>query len=164
MLDSNRASEVLGRMETDEYARVEHVSMALLWRTRIRTGSVSALAVADNDPDTRMMKGRYRPESGTLIENQGEGEESPPALEVVRRLTDIHRVLARRMSPTSLGYSRGEVGIFQQSADVASGERVSELVPDELASERRRPVLLVEPDDVRRIVDCRPELIEFRLG
>lgn len=74
MLDSDRASEILTHQEKYEYASIERVAIVLLWHTMIRVGGVHALDVDDSDPDEQSVKVRYRPETGTPIKNQGEGE------------------------------------------------------------------------------------------
>jgi len=74
MLDSDRATEVLTHMEKYEYAGVEHVAIALMWHTMMRVGGVHALDVDDYDPDAQSVKVRHRPDTGTPIKNQGEGE------------------------------------------------------------------------------------------
>ncbi len=45
-----------------------------MWHTMMRVGGVHALDVDDCDPDDQCVKLRHRPETGTPIKNQGEGE------------------------------------------------------------------------------------------
>ena len=74
MLDSDQASKVLTHLEKYEYASVQHVAIAVMWHTMMRVGGVHALDVDDYDPGEQCIKVRHRPETGTPIKNQGNGE------------------------------------------------------------------------------------------
>ncbi|MFB1063069.1 tyrosine-type recombinase/integrase [Natrinema sp. H-ect4] len=74
MLDSDRATSVLAELEKYHYASIEHVTIALMWHTMMRVGSVHALDLEDYYPDEQYLKVRHRPETATPIENQQDGE------------------------------------------------------------------------------------------
>jgi integrase len=74
MLDSDSASKVLAHLEKYEYASIQHVSIALMWHTMMRVGGVHALDIDDYDSNEKCIKVRHRPDTGTPIKNQGEGE------------------------------------------------------------------------------------------
>lgn len=75
MLDSDSASKVLAHLEKYEYASIQHVALALMWHTMMHVGGVHTLDVDDYDPDKQFIKVHHRPETGTPIKNQGEGEQ-----------------------------------------------------------------------------------------
>jgi site-specific recombinase XerD len=74
MLDADHAKEILAHLRKYEYATVSHVTLALMWRTMMRIGAVYALDVEDYHPDDQYLEVRHRPDSGTPIKNQGDGE------------------------------------------------------------------------------------------
>lgn len=74
MLDSERASEILTHLAKYEYAGIQHVSISLLWRTTMRTGSAYALDEGDYRPNDQCLEVRHRPEEGTPIKNKLNGE------------------------------------------------------------------------------------------
>lgn len=74
MLDDDRATNVLAQLEKYHYASIEHVTIALMWHTMMRIGGVHALDLADYYPDEQYVEVRHRPETGTPIKNQGDGE------------------------------------------------------------------------------------------
>jgi len=48
--------------------------MLLLWRTAIRRGDIHSLNLRDYDSDERALKLRHRPDEGTTLNNQYDGE------------------------------------------------------------------------------------------
>ncbi|QSW98161.1 tyrosine-type recombinase/integrase [Haloterrigena alkaliphila] len=74
MLDTDRAAKVLAHLEKYHYASIEHVTIALMWHTMMRVGAVHALDLKDYHPSEQYVEVRHRPEAGTPIKNQGDGE------------------------------------------------------------------------------------------
>ena len=74
MLESDTAAAVLAHLEKYEYASVKHVTLAILWQTMMRRGAVRALDCKDYDRDDQVLRVRHRPETGTPIKNQHQGE------------------------------------------------------------------------------------------
>lgn len=74
MLEADRAKQVLSYWEKYEYASIEHVSIALMWHTMMRTGAVHALDVGDYNPSEEYLEVRHRPETDTPIKNKSDGE------------------------------------------------------------------------------------------
>jgi integrase len=74
MLDDDRAIDVLAQLEKYHYASIEHVTIALMWHTMMRIGGVHALDLDDYYPAEQYVEVRHRPETGTPIKNQGDGE------------------------------------------------------------------------------------------
>ncbi|TKX68836.1 site-specific integrase [Halorubrum sp. SP9] len=74
MLESDRAEEVLSYLAKYEYASRQHVVLALMWHTMMRTGAVHSLDVDDYDSDGQYIAVVHRPETGTTIKNGVDGE------------------------------------------------------------------------------------------
>ena len=74
MLDNETADAVLTHLAKYEYASCPHVTLTLLWHTMMRRGAVRALDVSDYDRDDQLLVIRHRPETGTAIKNQHDGE------------------------------------------------------------------------------------------
>jgi site-specific recombinase XerD len=74
LLESERASDIIGYLETYEYASLNHVVMAFLWHTTMRIGGAYALDVGDYDRNERFIKVRHRPDTETPIKNKERGE------------------------------------------------------------------------------------------
>ena len=74
LLDGETAEAVLTYLDTYEYASVQHVTLALLWHTTMRRGAVRALDLDDYDRAGELLEVRHRPETGTPIKNQHDGE------------------------------------------------------------------------------------------
>ena len=88
MLDSDSASKVLAHLEKYEYASIQHVAIALMWHTMMRVGGVHALDVDDYDSEEQCIKVRHRPDTGTPIKNQGDGERMVALSDQVCELLD----------------------------------------------------------------------------
>ncbi|MUW14859.1 tyrosine-type recombinase/integrase [Halorubrum sp. CBA1125] len=76
ILEADRGREVLDYLDTFEYASRRHVTLAIMWHTGCRMGTVRALDVDDIDFDARCLDVRHRPESGTPLKNGWRAERS----------------------------------------------------------------------------------------
>ena len=74
MLDPERARQILAHLKQYEYAKLEHVLLEVLWHTGLRIGAACGLDVDDYDPDGQYLELVHRPESGTTLKNQAQGE------------------------------------------------------------------------------------------
>jgi site-specific recombinase XerD len=74
MLSQEEAEEILDYLRKYHYASMEHVIVALVWRTAMRRGSVHTLDVDDYHPEDQYIEVIHRGETGTPLKNQGEGE------------------------------------------------------------------------------------------
>lgn len=74
MLDSDRAGQILSYLEKYEYASRPHVVLTLMWHTMMRVGEIHALDCDDYDSVNQSLKVVHRPESGTTLKNQRNGE------------------------------------------------------------------------------------------
>ncbi len=74
MLERDRAEAILEYLATFEYASRAHVVLALEWHTMLRRGAVRALDLDDYHPGDRCLEVRHRPDTGTPIKNQEDGE------------------------------------------------------------------------------------------
>lgn len=74
MLDRKQAEAVLDYLRRYEYASRSHVVLALQWHCALRRGAVRAVDVQDYDSSDQYLAIRHRPESGTPIKNQEDGE------------------------------------------------------------------------------------------
>ena len=74
MLDSDRAEQILDHLERYEYASRPHVVLTLMWHTMMRVGEVHALDCGDYDSVNQSLQVVHRPESGTTLKNQKQGE------------------------------------------------------------------------------------------
>lgn len=76
MLDEDRAKAILDYIDRYEYASRDHVVIAILWHTGIRTGTLRALDVDDWDRSSSSLKIRHRPDTGTPLKNLGAAQRS----------------------------------------------------------------------------------------
>jgi integrase len=74
MLDSGEATDVLDHLRTFRYASFEHTLLTVLWHTGIRTGAVHGLDLRDYDPEKARLDLHHRPETGTPLKNDVDGE------------------------------------------------------------------------------------------
>lgn len=74
MLDSDRADEVLAHLRKYEYASRPHAVLGLMYHTMMRVGAVHALDLADYDSKEQSLEVVHRPDTGTPIKNQKQGE------------------------------------------------------------------------------------------
>ncbi|WP_224333502.1 tyrosine-type recombinase/integrase [Haloprofundus halobius] len=74
MLTAERATKVLAYLEKYQYASIEHVTLALLWHTMMRRGSVRALDLDDYHSDEQYVEVVHRPETETPLKNKERGE------------------------------------------------------------------------------------------
>ena len=72
-LDPERADDILDYLSQYHYASRDHVVIALLWRTGMRTGSLRGLDLRDYLPDEQALRLRHRPPE-TPLKNQDRGE------------------------------------------------------------------------------------------
>lgn len=73
-LELDTAEEILGYLSQYHYASVEHVILALLWETGIRSGATLSLDVDDFDPAEERIDLVHRPDEGTRLKNAKRGE------------------------------------------------------------------------------------------
>jgi integrase len=88
MLDSDRADQILAYLEKYEYASRPHVVLTLMWHTMMRVGEVHALDCLDYDPANRSLEIIHRPETGTTLKNQKQGERFVALSDEVGELLD----------------------------------------------------------------------------
>lgn len=69
MLSADRGEKILDYLGQYHYASVEHVVVALVWRTAMRRGSVRALDVGDYHPEGQYVEVVHRDETGTPLKN-----------------------------------------------------------------------------------------------
>lgn len=69
LLESDRADDILDRLERFAYASREHVILSLLWHTGVRLGTLRAIDVDDVDLERESIRIRHRPDSGTPLKN-----------------------------------------------------------------------------------------------
>jgi len=74
MLAPERAQQILAHLEQYEYAKLEHALLEVLWHTGIRIGAACGLDVDDYNPDKQYLELAHRPDSGTALKNQKQGE------------------------------------------------------------------------------------------
>jgi len=74
LLDTDRATKILAYLEKYEYATVKHLTIAIAWHTMMRVGAIHALDVDDYNSSEQYITVRHRPDTGTPIKNQGDGE------------------------------------------------------------------------------------------
>ncbi|MDL0128510.1 tyrosine-type recombinase/integrase [Halobacterium salinarum] len=74
MLDPGFADTILNHLRKFEYASRPHVALTLMWHTMVRIGAARALDVKDYNPDEQSLRIVHRPETGTPIKNQKNGE------------------------------------------------------------------------------------------
>lgn len=74
LLDREHAEAVLEYLGKYKYASRPHVVLTLQWHTMLRRGAVSALDLQDYDSNNQSLAVRHRPDTGTPIKNQDDGE------------------------------------------------------------------------------------------
>ncbi|WP_277524910.1 tyrosine-type recombinase/integrase [Natrinema salsiterrestre] len=68
------AHAILERLDRYEFASRSHALILLLWRTSMRTGAVRSLDLDDYNSGEQYLTVEHRPERGTTLKNQNEGE------------------------------------------------------------------------------------------
>lgn len=71
---SDRAETILAWLQRYHYASYEHVLLRLLWRCGLRLGDAHALDLRDVHTDDDYLEIHHRPETGTPLKNEEEGE------------------------------------------------------------------------------------------
>lgn len=74
MVSRQQARDILEYLRTYEYASARHATFYLLWHCALRRGSLVALDLRDYSPDEQYLEVRHRPDQGTPIKNQDNGE------------------------------------------------------------------------------------------
>lgn len=87
-LSADQAERILNYLQKYEYASRPHVALTLMWHTMMRVGEVHALDCADYDPANKSLEVRHRPDSGTTLKNQDNGERFIALSEEVCELLD----------------------------------------------------------------------------
>lgn len=88
ILDSETAKEVLEWLQKYEYGDVQHVVWLLLSSCGARTGGIHSLDLEDyvSNDDGSYLKFRHRPETGTTLKNDYEGERN---VDIPRSVSDV---------------------------------------------------------------------------
>lgn len=73
-LDPELAKQILAYFEKFQYATRDHVTLALLWSTGVRTGTLRGFDVEDYDRDHGVLHAVHRPDEDTPLKNKQEGE------------------------------------------------------------------------------------------
>ena len=73
-IGSEEAEKILEYLRQFKYASRKHILFSIFWHTGMRMGSVYALDVGDYYPDEKYLEVVHRPEEGTPLKNQNEGE------------------------------------------------------------------------------------------
>ena len=73
-LDREDGKRLLKQLRTYEYASFKHALFALLWSTGMRVGAARALDVPDYNSDEMYVEVHHRPDSGTPLKNEEDGE------------------------------------------------------------------------------------------
>lgn len=74
MLDRDHAEAILDYLSKFEYASRAHLVLTLQWHTMMRRGAVRAPDLQDYHSEDQSLEIRHRPETGTPIKNQEDGE------------------------------------------------------------------------------------------
>ncbi|AEH37537.1 tyrosine-type recombinase/integrase [Halopiger xanaduensis] len=74
MLNREHAEAILDHLSKYEYASRAHIVLALQWHTMLRRGAVRAADLQDYHSEDQCLEIRHRPETGTPLKNQEEGE------------------------------------------------------------------------------------------
>lgn len=88
LVEVDHAESILNRLRTYDFASARHLTAHLLWRCAFRRGSVVALDLQDYNAEEQYLEVRHRPESGTPLKNQHEGERLVAIGEVTCELID----------------------------------------------------------------------------
>jgi len=88
MLGRERVERILAYLRKYEYCSRQHVVVALMWHTGLRIGSVRALDCEDYDSDEQSLTLLHRPDTGTPLKNQSEGERLVALSDTVCELLD----------------------------------------------------------------------------
>jgi integrase len=73
-LDADTAQEILDYLTKYEYGSIEHVVLALLWETGMRSGAAHSLDVEDVNFERGRIRLVHRPDEGTTLKNGKAGE------------------------------------------------------------------------------------------
>lgn len=73
-ISPDRAQNILDYWGKYQYATVRHVLFYLLYHTGMRVGTANALDIEDWDSSTSTLRVKHRPETGTPLKNQKDGE------------------------------------------------------------------------------------------
>ncbi|WP_233739968.1 tyrosine-type recombinase/integrase [Halovenus carboxidivorans] len=73
-LDADTAQEILDYLTKYEYGSIEHVVLALLWETGMRSGAAHSLDVEDVNFDQGRIRLVHRPDEGTTLKNGKAGD------------------------------------------------------------------------------------------
>ncbi|MFC7191837.1 tyrosine-type recombinase/integrase [Halocatena marina] len=73
-ISPDRAQKILDYQKKFQYAREKHVLFYLLYHTGIRIGTANALDIEDWDSSTSTLRVKHRPDTGTPLKNQEDGE------------------------------------------------------------------------------------------
>lgn len=88
MLDVDQIERILTYLRKYEYCSRPHVVMALMWHTSLRIGAVRALDREDYDRDEQSLSLVHRPDTGTPLKNQNDGERFVALSEAVCEVLD----------------------------------------------------------------------------
>lgn len=73
-LSVERAEEILEFLRSEEFGSRHHVLLELAWHTGMRLGGIRALDLRDYHSEEQYLDLRHRPETGTPLKNQQDGE------------------------------------------------------------------------------------------
>ncbi|PSP37708.1 integrase [Halobacteriales archaeon QH_7_65_31] len=73
-IDIETANEILGYLDTYEYASLRHTLFYLLWHTGIRTGTIHSLDIDDYHSEGQYIEIQHRPDQGTRLKNKSRAE------------------------------------------------------------------------------------------
>jgi site-specific recombinase XerD len=82
-LHTEQARALLDYHETADYASRAHALLALVWYTGARLGAIRGLDLRDYDSDAQLVEFHHRPDEGTPLKNDVDGERAiglPPAV------------------------------------------------------------------------------------
>lgn len=74
MLDAETAQEILDYLTKYHYGSIEHVTLALLWETGMRSGAANSLDIDDANFERGCISLIHRPDEGTTLKNGKAGE------------------------------------------------------------------------------------------
>lgn len=73
-LKAGRAQDILDTLNRHYYANEHHALLALLWRSGMRRSAAHSIDVGDLQPDDHAVELRHRPDEGTQLKNDEDGE------------------------------------------------------------------------------------------